>query len=170
MEDLNVKAEAKSLIKQLMEKLAIKKEAERRLVNIGEPALPCIIEELIATENGTLVDRLIKVLKKIGEPSARYAIQQLKSEDEFIRGRFEEVLVDIGKSALRPLTDALKTSKPLARASIIYVFGRIADRDSFELILDALKDENDEVKSAAAEALGYFRDSRAVEPLIRVCL
>jgi HEAT repeat protein len=49
--------------------------------------------------------------------------------------------------------------------NVVCALGMINDKRVIEILLPALKDEDNDVRAGAAEALGFIRDKRAVEPL-----
>ncbi|MDF0594382.1 HEAT repeat domain-containing protein, partial [Methanotrichaceae archaeon M04Ac] len=63
----------------------------------------------------------------------------------------------------------LKYGPPDARLSAVVSIGESGDDRAVDLLIDALRDEDQRVRKAAAEALGEIGDDRAVDPLIE-CL
>jgi HEAT repeat protein len=49
---------------------------------------------------------------------------------------------------------------------VAYAFGHIEDARALQPLIEALKDDDEDVRRAAAYALGHLRDARAVQPLI----
>jgi HEAT repeat protein len=83
----------------------------------------------------------------------------------------EEWLLSNRDTALEALIDDLKT--PRNRNSLsysapthtIHLLGRLSDKRAVPDLINALNDEDDAVKRAAAEVLGRLGDSAAVEPV-----
>ena len=63
---------------------------------------------------------------------------------------------------MRPLRAKLDQKDP----QVIAVLGILKDRESVDALVALLNDANNQVRPAAAQALGAIRDPRAVEPLI----
>jgi HEAT repeat protein len=128
-----------------------------------------------------------EALVKIGAPAVEPLIAALKDKD--VRASATEALVKIGAPAMEPLIAALKDKdvrkaaaealdhlgwKPAQDESAGWYWMAKHDWDkcvalgalAVEPLIAALKDENSDVRQAAAKALGKIGDPRAVEPLI----
>lgn len=77
-----------------------------------------------------------------------------------------EALGKIGKKAVEPLIEALKSKNPVVRRGAIVALGEIKDPMAAEPLVEALKDEDQIVRSGAPWVLSLIKDKRAVEPLI----
>ncbi len=62
----------------------------------------------------------------------------------------------------------LRVSNPKTRLATVEKLAQSEHSDSVEPLLFALKDQETEVRSAAARGLGRFQDRRAVEPLVQM--
>ncbi|HID08102.1 MAG TPA: HEAT repeat domain-containing protein [Armatimonadetes bacterium] len=93
-------------------------------------------------------------------------VQQLGSDDEVTRMQAGEMLVNIGRAAVKPLIAALESHDHPARHMVAATLGYLGDKRAVPVLIEALKDDDHLVRLHAAAALGKLRDTRAVEPLI----
>jgi len=90
-------------------------------------------------------------------------IAALKDGDQGIRRSATEALVKIGAPAVEPLIAAFKDQD--VRKYVARALSRIGDPRATEPLSAGLKDQNGDVRTAAAEALGHI-GAPAVEPLM----
>ncbi len=90
-------------------------------------------------------------------------IEQLKSMDEMTRINATQELRKIGKPAVLALTEALNEGN----IDAIRALRDIGDASSLSALIEALKDEDSEVRWRAALALGKIGDKSAVPVLIK---
>lgn len=93
-------------------------------------------------------------------------IQELGSDDEFIRMRAGERLISLGEAAVKPLVKALEEYNHPARHLVAAILGCIGDKSATPALIKALRDKELLVRIHAAVALGKLKDSRALEPLM----
>lgn len=107
-------------------------------------------------------------LGKLGDKRAvEPLVQALKDDD--LGYSFNDALIELGRHALLPLLDALKTGDQEIRRRIVRVLGRLRDVNVFELLVQIFNDEEDnKVRSSIILALGDLEDSRAVTLLIQL--
>ena len=79
-----------------------------------------------------------------------------------------DVLVSIGKPAVKPLIVALKDNHPLVRRHAAEALGGIKDPRAVEPLIAALKDSDSLIRRHVVKALGKIGDPRAIKPLIAV--
>ena len=79
-----------------------------------------------------------------------------------------DVLISIGKPAVKPLIGALKDNHPLVRRHAAEALGEIQDPRAVEPLIAVLNDSDSLIRRHAVEALGKIRDLRAIKPLIAV--
>jgi hypothetical protein len=79
-----------------------------------------------------------------------------------------DVLVSIGKPAVKPLIVALKDNHPLVRRHAAEALGGIKDPRAVEPLIAALKDSDSLIRRHVVKALGKIGDLRAIKPLIAV--
>lgn len=75
-------------------------------------------------------------------------------------------LVEIGQPALDPLIETLETEVEVPkREYAAKALGLLGNSQAVEPLIEALKDEDENVRDKAAQALGEIRDERAIKPL-----
>lgn len=95
-------------------------------------------------------------------------IAALRDRDGEVREAAVRALGKIGRPAVPPLLDALRSRQAQrARTMIIAALKEIADCSAVPALLEAIADTDWHVRQAAAEALGEIGDARAIEPLVR---
>jgi Acetyltransferase (GNAT) domain/HEAT repeats/PBS lyase HEAT-like repeat len=82
--------------------------------------------------------------------------------------RAATLLLQIGRDAIEPLIQVLKTNDRDAQRHAIIALQLIRDPSSLPALIDALSTPSPEVRNAAIMALWTLRDPKAVEPLIHV--
>jgi HEAT repeat protein len=105
-------------------------------------------------------------LGEIGEAGAVEAlVHALEDENANVRGPAAAALGRIGDSrAIEPLIDAIEEG--LVKGKACAALARLKATQAAPAIIPLLEDENERVRSDAADALGELGDLRAVEPLI----
>ncbi|OQX58121.1 hypothetical protein B5M50_04900 [candidate division KSB1 bacterium 4484_219] len=110
-----------------------------------------------------LLGLLIMVLN-CGERRACHYIEQLKSGDKETRIDASYQLLLMGKSAVEPLIQVMRSGDERSRFIAIQLLGKIGDSRAVEPLIDALVGESLPLK--AAEALGVLRYIAAEDALI----
>ena len=93
-------------------------------------------------------------------------IEALGDFDKSVREQAVLALSAIGKSAIEPLSAAMKEPRWETRYRAVEALGKIADEKAVKPLIQALKDNRDHVRYMAAKGLREFRDSDAIEPMI----
>lgn len=145
--------------------LAKRKEAMERLISIGnEAVLPLIssLEKNDPSEYGGIIE----VLGEIKDPRAvKPLIEKLSTEDPLVRYLIIEALIKIDERDM--LIDALENKDHKVRSGICEVLGNIKEEKALPLLLNILKDDNnDDVKESAAMAISNIGSSDTIEPLM----
>ncbi len=92
-------------------------------------------------------------------------IEALSDDDDRVRWDSAVSLAKLGSLSTHALTYAAQYAGPLVRAGAVNALAWIRDKDSIEILADALRDKNAYVRSRAAFALGWVGDRLASEPL-----
>lgn len=92
-------------------------------------------------------------LGEIGKPAARPLIHALRDEDGDVRWKAAWALEKIGKVVVDSLIEAIRTESGEAKAKVALVLGTIGDVRAVRPLVRALKDQDDNVRWAAAWAL-----------------
>lgn len=121
-----------------------KKEALK--VGVSVKKMPVVINN----EDSNLLEELIKNLESPDLPTAQKAAEEL---------------VKLGKVAVPGLIEALKSASVGLKGQIIFLLGRMGDKEAVPALLETLKDENAYIRSNSAEALGKIKDTEALSSL-----
>ena len=156
-----------SLIKRLRDNsISISQEAQRDLIEIGAPAVSALLE-LIQSNDYWDQNRAASVLGAIGDSRASAPLIQLlenKSVDSSAKVIFVMALGRIrDASAVPALMDALRSSELNEAATAAL---KNIGEPAFQSLLQVLSGQNPSKSAAAAQALGEFKDDRAVDDLI----
>jgi len=92
-------------------------------------------------------------------------ITKLGDKDIHVRDQARYLLVDAGKDAVGPLIQMLKSPNTHERWEAVKLLGRIKDKSTAEVLVEALTDESMGVHWAASEAL-IGMGSGAILPLL----
>jgi HEAT repeat protein len=93
-------------------------------------------------------------------------IAELGSHNDAVRVRARHALVAMGKSAVSPLIEALKSKHYLVRWEAAKALGEIGDPGTAPALVKALEDEEFDVRWLAAEAL-IKMNINALKPLLQ---
>ncbi|MDP8254053.1 MAG: HEAT repeat domain-containing protein, partial [Candidatus Kaelpia aquatica] len=166
----------------------VREGAAKALGDIGEPAVDSLIEAL-SDENSMssmVICMLSKALSYIGEPAVDPLIEALSDEDHQVREGAAQVLGKIleGRNLIggREVVEVLEnTLVGISDLCIIDLFIENLDsrvergliealsyigEPAVDPLIEALSDEDHQVREGAAKALGDIGDLRAVDPLI----
>jgi|Deesub1362A_J573_1020465.scaffolds.fasta_scaffold04242_2 diguanylate cyclase (GGDEF)-like protein len=94
-------------------------------------------------------------------------IKTLNDRNTGVRLKASSSLRKIGKPAAKSLIKALKSKSEIVRAEVAEILGEIKEKEATEPLIEALKDEDWEVRKRAALALRNLGEI-GVEPLIDV--
>ncbi|HZI75865.1 MAG TPA: HEAT repeat domain-containing protein, partial [Gemmatimonadales bacterium] len=133
-------------------------------------AVPALLQTVQATgtEDADVREIALRALARIADPGAiDPLVAALENADAWLAPRLADILVRHGALAIEPLIHLLSgTDRNTARAWAANVLGEVRAVEAVPLLLQALEDPSDEVRSKAATALGRLRDRRAVAPLL----
>ena len=118
------------------------------LVKIGEPAVPDLIDLL-----KLIKEAVAEALGKIGEPAVPYLIKALQDENFHVSSGAASALGKVGMPAMPHLIKAIQDEYWLMRQGAVHALGEIGSREAVSHLMEALKDEDGRVCSAAASAL-----------------
>lgn len=139
----------------------VRTRVAKALVDIGEAAIPSLIDALRDTDNDL-------------RSNAAWALEKLnwKPEDPRHRLLFAiaqqnwEACIELGEAAVEFLIALLFENASDIRANVTGVLGRIGDRRAVQPLIALLSDGNYDIRARAATALGQIGDERALEGLI----
>jgi len=93
-------------------------------------------------------------------------IRALADFDKSVREQAMLALSSLGKSAIEPLSEAMKEPKWETRYRAAEALGKIADEKAVQPLIQGLKDNREHVRYMAAKGLREFGDSDAIDPMI----
>jgi HEAT repeat protein len=93
-------------------------------------------------------------------------VHALADFDKSVREQAMLALSSLGKSAIEPLSEAMKEPKWETRYRAAEALGKIADEKAVQPLIQGLKDNREHVRYMAAKGLRHFGDSGATEPMI----
>lgn len=126
-------------------------------------------EEYELPRTASLGRQPIEISTRIGKPAVKPLIADLKDKNPIVRRHAVQALGVIkDPRAVEPLVAVLNDKDPLIQRQAIKALGRIKDPRAVDPLTVVLKDKDVEsyVRMSAAEALGWFGESSAVEPLV----
>ncbi len=148
-------------------------EARHRLVDIGLPAVPALIQALGSWDNKTW-NQAMGVLQNMGAKAQPAVIAALSSPELYIRLHASEILSRTGvegptDAALAALRANLARESALDRSHAAETLGHLRLESARDELRRALGDQDPDVVRAAAFALAKLRDKGAI-PAIQAAL
>src|SRR5262245_27683690 len=122
--------------------------------------------ERLGSDDAHIHAAAVRQLLDGGSASAVALSRACNTPSAFSR-RAAEALRKIGREAVEPLVQVLKTGDCDAQVHAIIGLHLICDPSSLQPLMEALESPFAEVRKAAIGALWKLKDERAVEPLIR---
>jgi HEAT repeat protein len=142
--------------------------ARARLVAIGMPAVPALIEALGSWDNKTF-HQAETVLKQIGDPASATVVEALDSKSLYVRIHAREVAADMGwtenGATAKALARWVDADHALDRASAIEALGVLGATEHAAAIRGRIDDPDPDVVRAAALAAAALGDREAVPAL-----
>lgn len=92
-------------------------------------------------------------------------IVKLKNENLEINQAAAENLVKLGRIAVPKLIETLKESDLALKGQVIFLLGRIRDKEAAPIIMETLKDENAYIRRNSAESLGKIKAEESLSAL-----
>ena len=93
-------------------------------------------------------------------------IRALADFDKSVREQAMLALSSLGKSAIEPLSEAMKEPKWETLYRAAEALGKIADEKAVQPLIQGLKDKSEHVRYMAAKSLSGFADSDTIDPMI----
>ncbi|UCB52118.1 MAG: HEAT repeat domain-containing protein, partial [Candidatus Zixiibacteriota bacterium] len=144
----------------------LQQPAESTLVEMGEMAVPHLLEKL-TTQSAREKWTLIRVFGKIGEPAVMPVIGRLESEEKNETKLAIRILGEIKDNrAVGPLTGLLDREDYNIRSHVCESLGKIADTTAFDHVSPRMQDSVEVVRKSVAVALGRMKIARAVPYLV----
>lgn len=132
----------------------VRSAAAQVLGQIGDRSAVPLLVHALGDKEAEVRGSAAEALSKIGgEETARYVVTALDAEDPRTREAAHHALLKMGRSAVKPLTAALRHSEPAIRASIVPLVAKTGDPSAATALSASLSDPDAGVREAAARAL-----------------
>ncbi len=160
--------EIERLINQLEDRYPVRARAEDALIQIGEAAIPALINAFRRKNINSEVASC-SCLSQIGQKAIPPLLAVLNDEDSDVQFWSATTLAKFkNRETVEPLLEALlQAQSSEARWGFIGALGDIGDQRAVPSILLFLHDAHRFVRLTAAEALGQLGDRQAIDPLIQ---
>lgn len=116
------------------------------------------IDPLEHPDRQEIVDKAVHIVASLREKSFPYLFSMMLDSDFKKDFNIAKTFGLIGEEAIQPLLDTLKKSEDQAqRTFILYALGKIKDakvKMALPILLEALEDENKEIRDSAARTIG----------------
>ena len=139
----------------------------RKIVAIGQPAVPVIVLELLGRRQEFLQQIAAELLARIGDESVPAVVELARSGEPFQQRAAAQALGEIGASgaALAALRDLAQSSDWQLRAAAVGGLKQGAG-PARDLLLTMLTDDDPFVRRKAAEVLSNYREPVAAGALV----
>lgn len=151
----------------------VRRACAKSLTLIGDPdAIPTLINAVLTDEDTVVRGSSVGALARTGEAAVPELIKILESEttSESMKGHASWALAFIGAEAKNLLYQALETDNVAVRAAVIGAIAKVTQEDpkesNFEILITALNDASETVRSEAASALGNLAHKPAIPTLV----
>ncbi|NYZ60390.1 HEAT repeat domain-containing protein [Candidatus Micrarchaeota archaeon] len=144
--------------------------ASDALVNMGRHAVPILTEDLRSSKNRARW-RAATALGKIAENHPEYdwsataceLVISLSDDEEWARQEACKALGKMGKYALEELKKGMKMGSPISRKYFMEAFGLVGDVSAFRILLEAVNDGDNAVRSHAVISLSSIAERNPKE-------
>jgi len=116
------------------------------------PRVTSVVSEILTEIDGSNVTGLL--------------LESLRNQDPGIRFRAMDILAELGSAALPQVTTYLSDGDPDVRIASAVILGNSRLKESFSALKGVMKDPEENIRYAAAEALGKIGESKAIPFLI----
>jgi bilin biosynthesis protein len=155
----------------------VRRASAKTLTLIAEPeTVGPLVHALLNDEDTVVKGSAVGALAQIGEPSVPVLLEILAEpgHPESTKGHAAWALAFIGMEAKEYLHREIASDSESVRAAVVGAFAKIAQDseqgEAFEVLVNALSDVSETVRSEAAAALGNLGDKQAVPSLVQLLL
>lgn len=141
-----------------------RQDAASQLGNMGERAISAV-PFLIAMLDDAGDGQLFIGVDADGTGRFKWIVTSFPGKSDFPGESARMALVKMGKLAIEPLIEALKSDDLTVRLIAASALGDIKDKSAVEPLIVLLKDKYAPVRFSAASALGKIKDNRAIDSL-----
>ncbi|MDJ0735010.1 MAG: HEAT repeat domain-containing protein [Nostocaceae cyanobacterium] len=151
----------------------VRRACAKTLTLIADPkAIPTLVHAFLNDEDTVVQGSSVGALARTGEPAVPELLKILESPEhpESIKGHAAWALAFIGAEAKEHLYKALSSDSDEVRAAVVGAIAKVAQDDpqtgAFDILINALGDAAESVRSEAAAALGNLAYKPAVPHLL----
>lgn len=155
--------------------VVVRRAAAKTLTLIGDPdAVPTLVHAMLNDEDTVVQGSAAGALARTGEAAAPELLKILGSSDqpESTKGHAAWALAFMGSEAEPYLYEALSSDSSEVRAAVIGAIAKVIqekpDGGPFNILIDALDDPAEIVRSEAASALGNLAHKPALPNLVNL--
>lgn len=153
----------------------VRRACAKTLTLIADPAaIPTLLDALFQDEDTVVKGSAVGALARIGEPAVQPLLDILASPQhpESTKGHAAWALAFIGAEAQDYLYPALTSDSEEVRAAVIGAIAKVAEAETkentFTILIQALTDPSENVRSEAAAALGNLAYKPAIPALLEL--
>ncbi|MEM7553196.1 MAG: HEAT repeat domain-containing protein [Cyanobacteria bacterium P01_A01_bin.84] len=160
--------------------VVVRRAAAKTLTLIGDPnAVPHLVHALLTDEDTVVKGSSVGALARTGEPAVTALLSVLASPDtpESTKGHAAWALSFIGTEAKEYLYPAINSELPEVRCAVVGAIYNIAqeniaqetpDEKAFEILMNALMDPSEMVRSESASTIGKLKYKPAIPTLVKL--
>ena len=139
----------------------VRRAVAKTLTLIADPStVPNLLHALLNDEDTVVKGSSVGAMARIGEPAVQALLQILAAPDrpESMKGHAAWALAFMGSEAKDLVFKELNSASPTVRAAVVGVVSKVAqeehDEEAYGLLIQTLGDDDVNVRSEAAAALG----------------
>lgn len=155
----------------------VRRASAKTLTLISDPeTVGPLVHALLNDDDTVVKGSAVGALAQIGEPSVPVLLEILAEPEhpESTKGHAAWALAFIGMEAKEYLYREIASDSESVRAAVVGAFAKIAQDsgqgEALEVLVNALSDVSETVRSEAAAALGNLGDKQAVPSLVQLLL
>lgn len=153
--------------------VVVRRASAKTLTLIGDPeAIPTLIHSLLEDEDTVVKGSCVGALARTGEAAVPPLLEILASDEhpESTKGHAAWALAFIGAEAKDILYREITSDSSVVRGAVVAAIAKVAqdqpEEQAFNLLINALKDEDETVRCEAAVALGNLAYQPALGDLV----
>ncbi|NJN30840.1 MAG: HEAT repeat domain-containing protein [Synechococcales cyanobacterium RM1_1_8] len=153
----------------------VRRAAAKTLALIANPAsIPVLVQALLGDGDTVVHGSCAGALTQMGRASAPVLLELLEREElpETTKGHVSWALAFLGEAAKEDFYGARNSASPAVRAAVVAAIAKVAQENpeprDFEVLVEALGDDVEDVRLEAASVLGILAHRPAVPNLLKM--
>ncbi len=155
----------------------VRRACAKTLTLIGDPsAISVLIQAILNDEDTVVKGSSVGALARTGEAAVPELLKILEGDNpnisESMKGHAAWALAFIGAEAKELLYQALETDNVAVRAAVVAAIAKVTQEEpndnNFAILINALNDDADIVRSEAAAVLGNLAHKPAIPTLVKL--